>query len=407
MVNLIQLFFWLYYQLGFLIDPSGDYQQKSSEVLKKFNVCRRRDLLLPLKLASNTYNDNAFFEKLQYTGGKENATLMMLVRNWELEGALKSMRALEDRFNHRYQYDWVFLNDVPFTDDFIIATSAMASGMTFYGLIPPEDWNRPDWINETLFQERLETMQSTGVIYGGNRMYRNMCRFNSGFFYKQKLLENYDYYLRVEPNVDYYCDFPYDPFKVMRTNQYKYGFILSLYEYENTIPSLWENVEEYIETRENILNMKTNSYNFLIDQEYFSPNTVGIYDSSSDYNLCHFWSNFEVGDLNFFRSKEYNDFFDFLDSKGGFYYERWGDAPVHTIAASLLLRSDEIIHFDEIAYEHKPYFACPKSFGIRLQQRCICDVNSKKNIDPSVLSCLPRWWRHGGGKKFIKPQEHL
>lgn len=397
---------WLYAQLGLLADLNEIYEQKSTEVIEKFNGLRRREMLSPLKLSSNTYNDNAFFEKLEYVDGRENATLMMLVRNWELDGALKSMRALEDRFNHRYNYDWVFLNDVPFTDEFVVATSAMASGMTYYGHIPSEDWNCPDWINQTLYQHKLEIMANAGVVFGGSSSYRNMCRFNSGFFYKQKLLQKYDYYMRVEPNVDYYCDFPYDPFKVMRTNKYKYGFILSLYEYEDTIPSLWENIEEFIETRSDHIDMDTNSYNFLIDQQYFSPNTIGLIDSTSDYNLCHFWSNFEVGDLNFFRSKEYNDYFEFLDSKGGFYYERWGDAPVHTIAASLLLKSEEIIHFDEIGYDHKPYFACPKSFGIRLQQRCICDVDSKRNIDPSVLSCLPRWWKHGAGKRFIKPQEH-
>lgn len=31
------------------------------------------------------------------------------------------------------------------------------------------------------------------------------------------------------------------------------------------------------------------------------------------YNLCHFWSNFELGDLRFFRSRPYLDFFDWLD----------------------------------------------------------------------------------------------
>ena len=31
------------------------------------------------------------------------------------------------------------------------------------------------------------------------------------------------------------------------------------------------------------------------------------------YNLCHFWSNFELGDLRFFRSRPYLDFFDYLD----------------------------------------------------------------------------------------------
>ena len=33
------------------------------------------------------------------------------------------------------------------------------------------------------------------------------------------------------------------------------------------------------------------------------------------------WSNFEIADMDFWRSEPYQAFFDFLESKGGFYYE--------------------------------------------------------------------------------------
>jgi hypothetical protein len=33
------------------------------------------------------------------------------------------------------------------------------------------------------------------------------------------------------------------------------------------------------------------------------------------------WSNFEVADMNFWRGPAYTAFFEYLDSKGGFYYE--------------------------------------------------------------------------------------
>lgn len=42
------------------------------------------------------------------------------------------------------------------------------------------------------------------------------------------------------------------------------------------------------------------------------------------WNMCHFWSNFEIGDLDFFRGEEYTRLSDFLDREGGFYYERFG-----------------------------------------------------------------------------------
>lgn len=41
------------------------------------------------------------------------------------------------------------------------------------------------------------------------------------------------------------------------------------------------------------------------------------------YTGCHFWSNFEIGRLSFFRSEAYRSFFEHLDDAGGFFYERW------------------------------------------------------------------------------------
>ena len=34
------------------------------------------------------------------------------------------------------------------------------------------------------------------------------------------------------------------------------------------------------------------------------------------YNLCHFWSNFEIADLSFFRSEAYTAYLNFLDRSG-------------------------------------------------------------------------------------------
>lgn len=48
-----------------------------------------------------------------------------------------------------------------------------------------------------------------------------------------------------------------------------------------------------------------------------------------------FRSNFEIADMSFWRSKKYEDYFNHLDRAGGFFYERWGDAPVHSIALGL------------------------------------------------------------------------
>ena len=49
---------------------------------------------------------------------RANAVILMLARNSELEDAVSSVQKFEQRFNFAYNYPWVFLNEVPFTDEF-------------------------------------------------------------------------------------------------------------------------------------------------------------------------------------------------------------------------------------------------------------------------------------------------
>jgi hypothetical protein len=62
--------------------------------------------------------DNAQERPPLAPGPRANASFVMLVRNSELEGAIDSISELEYRFNSRYEYPYVFLNDVPFTEEF-------------------------------------------------------------------------------------------------------------------------------------------------------------------------------------------------------------------------------------------------------------------------------------------------
>lgn len=355
------------------------------------------------KLSQNSYFVERAAIKDRTQIGAENATLVMLVRNSELEGALLSMRSLEDRFNHAYKYPWVFMNDVPFTDEFMEQTALMASGQVFYELIPPQDWNPPDHIDEKKLSDNIAN--SMDVIYGFSRSYRNMCHFNSGFFYKQKRLLNYDWYFRVEPDVEYMCDFLYDPFTLLRTNNKTYGFTITIPEYYNTIPTLWSTVKLFMAEYPQFLH-PNNALDFLVTNETDIFHHT-FTESNSEYNMCHFWTNFEIANLNFYRSEAYETYFNYLDQAGGFYYERWGDAPVHSIALALFLDRNAIHHFEDIGYYHAPYMSCPRSRDILSVKRCICkkisedDEEVNKGMDVRVPSCLARWWRYGSGKRFL------
>ncbi|KAJ7247351.1 hypothetical protein C8J57DRAFT_1241065 [Mycena rebaudengoi] len=73
----------------------------------------------------------------------------------------------------------------------------------------------------------------------------------------------------------------------------------------------------------------------------------------------------------------------------GFYYERWGDAPVHSIGAALFARKDQIHFFEDIGYRHEPFQHCPQLQHAK--NRCSCDIND--NFDRDARPCLNRYDR--------------
>jgi alpha 1,2-mannosyltransferase len=307
------------------------------------------------------------------SGPHMNATFVTLARNTDVWEIARSIRQVEDRFNRQYHYDWVFLNDADFDETFKKVTTSLVSGNTKYGRIPSEHWSFPDWIDVEKAAKVRQEMHEKKIIYGDSVSYRHMCRYESGFFFRHELMLDYEWYWRVEPSVELFCDIAYDPFKYMADNNKKYSFVLSLYEYAETIPTLWDSVKKFMKEHPQHI-AENNTLAFISD------------DGGASYNHCHFWSNFEIGNLNWFRSRKYLDYFESLDKDGGFFYERWGDAPVHSIAAAIMLPREQIHFFNDIAYYHVPFTHCPTGQDLRLKLKCHC--NPKDNFDWQAYSCM-------------------
>ncbi|KAM0678110.1 hypothetical protein BDAP_001369 [Binucleata daphniae] len=304
---------------------------------------------------------------------KENAVLLILCRNSDVDGICNSIKELEDVFNKNYGYPYVFLNNEEFTKEFKDKIATVTKSKVNYGKLTKEQWGPPSWIDLEKTQKSMDEMVKKDIIYGGSLNYRNMCRFFSGFFYNHELVQKYDYYWRIEPDVNFYCKMNFDPFEFLKKNNKLYSFVITIREFMETIPTLWKTSIEFLEKHRNIL--KNNEI-------------MGfILDDKKAYNGCHFWSNFEIASFEFFRSEIYQKFFNFLDKTGGFYYERWGDAPVHSIAATLFLGKDKIHFFDDIGYRHNVYQHCPTSPS-RLVD-CKCDPND--NVDKQGESCLKEY----------------
>ncbi|AET38277.1 glycosyltransferase family 15 protein Ecym_2558 [Eremothecium cymbalariae DBVPG len=341
------------------------------------------------KNASKDLGDYAehFAGDMESTGdseGKPKACFVSLVRNEALWDIVPSIQQVEDRFNRNYKYPWVFLNDVPFTDEFKHVVSNIVSGSVEFGIIPKEHWSYPNWIDQEKAAKARQEMAENNIIYGGSEPYRHMCRFESGFFWRHPLLKKFNWYWRVEPSTQLYCDIKYDVFKWMQEHKKVYGFTISIREYEATIKTLWETTKQFMKEYPNYIE-KDNMMAFISD------------DNGKTYNLCHFWSNFEIASLDFWRSDRYKTYFEYLDKAGGFFYERWGDAPVHSIAAALMLRKDQIHYFADIGYHHPPYSNCPADNKLWSEGRCSC--NQKNDFTFEGYSCGTKFYEVNGMKR--------
>jgi len=128
----------------------------------------------------------------------------------------------------------------------------------------------------------------------------------------------------------------------MRKHNKTYGFTIAVKELRETVPNLfryasaykrvnnltsqglWEMFTEQKTRKEEEAGKETLPEEVL----KMEPGKTKLPDidpsamEGEDYNMCHFWSNFEIARLDFFRSKAYEDFFNMVDRSGGFWTER-------------------------------------------------------------------------------------
>ncbi|KAL9635546.1 MAG: hypothetical protein Q9164_003389 [Protoblastenia rupestris] len=318
----------------------------------------------------------------QTNGPRANAALVVLARNQELAGVVQSIKSIERHFNRWFNYPYVFLNDGEFNMTFKETIMNHTSGTVEFGKIDPDMWGYPDWVNLDTAREGIRKQGDAAIMYGGMESYHHMCRFYSGFFYKHELLQKYDWYWRVEPDIKYFCDITYDPFVHMERANKTYGFTIAVKELRETVP----NIFRYASAYKRIHNIASQGLWEMFampagaslpedDPQWQPPKEVVPVDEDAlpqeilntepghgalpdvdpdamegeTYNMCHFWSNFEIARLDWFRSKEYNEFFDMMDRSGGFWMER----------ASVLLGPKDIHYFRDIGYRHTTIQHCP------------------------------------------------
>ncbi|KAF1982889.1 glycosyltransferase family 15 protein [Aulographum hederae CBS 113979] len=303
--------------------------------------------------------------------GRPKAAIISLVRDEELEGMLQSIRQLEAKWNGKYRYPWIFFSESGFGDEFKRRTQEATTSTCHYARIPQHHWEIPSFVSTQRFMNSLEYLSAIGVGKGHLVSYRHMCRWNSGLFYLHPILDDFDFYWRVEPDVHFFCDIDYDVFRFVRDNGIKYGFNMNILDDARSFPSLWSRTRKFIARHPELLHSEAD-FSWLLDPH-----------ANSEYNNCQFFSNFEVGDLRFFRGEKHRKYFEWLDQSGGFFYERYGDAPVHTLSLAMFAKREEMWWFGDIGYQHDINRHCPPA---AYAHKCACEPTS---LDENFYKLVP------------------
>ncbi len=235
-----------------------------------------------------------------------NACIFVLLMNKDLCDLITTIIQFEKNFNHKYNYPYVLMSDEEFTDEFKATIQKYTRSKIEFGFILREEWMVPEWIDEPKLVKSIDTI-------GKNTGYRHLCRYYSGFFFRHELTLKYEYYMRLDPHVNFPCEIKEDPFLKMVKNNISYGFVLAAPEALFTIPTLWENIKEW-KTK----NLKETE----IDEKALSYISEDNGETLSN-SLCMFYNNFEMGAFSLFRNEKYLSYFNHLDQSKGFYHERW------------------------------------------------------------------------------------
>lgn len=163
--------------------------------------------------------------------------------------------------------------------------------------------------------------------------YRHMCRFFAGEIFRNDILNDYNYIMRMDTDSKVLRQVDYNVFDYMSTNDLYYGFIANAVQLDNpkVCIGLWAKSLEW-----------SNSNKEACLKEPLKE--------IEEYKL--YYTNFEICKLEWFKKSKYLDFFDYIDSAGGIYTNRWGDHVIRYIGVNMLMEDNHKYPIYDIAYQH-------------------------------------------------------
>lgn len=258
------------------------------------------------------------------------AAIAYLVRSKpkDIADLKRSLSLLDTNFNNRFNYPVII-----FHEDFNESLMGDIQRATHSNLqFEKVKFEIPDFLNKA---DIPEFVYADGFEFSIG--FRHMCRFFSGLIFQHPALKDFDYLWRLDADSFVLGKIDYDLFQFMQKNNYFYGYIHILKEHPDFVKGFWDTVKKYIQLN----NIRPTFLNKFLQDE--------------GWDRSYYYANFEISKLDFWRSNEFLNFFNYLDRSGGIYKYRWGDTIIHFLAISIFVPENQIHMFNDISYQHQNF----------------------------------------------------
>jgi alpha 1,2-mannosyltransferase len=179
-------------------------------------------------------------------------------------------------------------------------------------------------INQVLNDASIHSSECIG--------YKNMCKFWAGEVFKDSVVQNYDYFLRLDCDSFILSPVKYDIFEKVENEKKICAYIKGSKAMDNPKMALGLNKEVY-----------------KFEQDYKGK----IFDSITTIDEgCFYNTNFEICKIKDIIESDYLDLYEHIDKSGGIYIHRWGDHIIRYAGISIFFGKSSIKEFDDIRYAH-------------------------------------------------------
>tara|TARA_B100000315_G_C14557247_1_gene578764 strand:+ start:1161 stop:2048 length:888 start_codon:yes stop_codon:yes gene_type:complete len=238
----------------------------------------------------------------------------------------RSLKLLEKNFNSRFQYPIIIFHE-GFPER---VQRELKRGLESQVRFEKITLSVPVFLDE---DEIVRQVEGKPWSIG----YLNMIRWCSIDFFLHPAMDDFDWYWHFDTDSFLIGKVDYDVFKFMEENNLLYGYQTMMKESDYACESFWETTEHYVSSRG------------------IRPTFLKKHMNGSAWDQSYYYADFEISRLDFWRSDQYRDYFDYIDKTGGIYRYRWGDTLIHTMAVFMFMDEKQTHQFTDLDWRHQGY----------------------------------------------------